>query len=70
MEMGSVVEADYRGRGKFFPGKISRVRLNGTYDIDYDDGEKELGIAKDMIRVKARYVGFGVASEGSYSCFC
>ena len=37
----SKVEADYRGRGKYYAGRITRVRLNGTCDIDYDDGEKE-----------------------------
>jgi hypothetical protein len=31
------VEANYKGKGKYYPGKISRARLNGTYDIAYDD---------------------------------
>ena len=47
---GDTVVADYRGRGKYYPGKISRVRLNGTYDVDYDDGEKELGVHAEFIR--------------------
>jgi hypothetical protein len=51
---GSVIEADYRGRGKFYAGKITRVRLNGTYDIDYNDGEKEQSVARNLIRVKSR----------------
>ena len=38
---GMKVEARYRGKEKYYPGKISRVRANGTYDINYDDGEKE-----------------------------
>ena len=48
--MGSKIEADYRGKGKYYPGKITRVRLNGTFDIDYDDGEKEIGISRSLIR--------------------
>jgi ribosomal protein L35AE/L33A len=52
LEVGTAVEADYRGRGKFYSGKISRVRLNGTYDVDYDDGEKEQGVSKELIRAK------------------
>ena len=40
-EKGDKVEADYKGRGKYFEGKISRVNLDGTYDITYDDGNKE-----------------------------
>ena len=49
--VGGRIEARYKGREKWYPGKISRVRLNGTFDIDYDDGEKELGVARDLIRV-------------------
>ena len=48
---GDKVEGNYRGRGKWYPGKISRVRLNGTYDVDYDDGEKETGVQKVDVRV-------------------
>ena len=49
---GDKVEADYRGRGKFYPGKISRDRGDDTYDIDYDDGERETRVAKRLIRSK------------------
>ena len=48
---GTKVEARFKGRSKYYPGKVSRVRLNGTYDIDYDDGEKEASVTKDLIRV-------------------
>jgi hypothetical protein len=44
------IEARYAGRGKYFPGKISRDREDGTYDIHYDDGEKEICVAEDLIR--------------------
>jgi hypothetical protein len=54
LDVGVAVEADYRGKGKYFAGKISRVRLNGTYDIDYDDGEKEMMVARSLIRIKQR----------------
>ncbi|OQS06443.1 hypothetical protein THRCLA_20376 [Thraustotheca clavata] len=49
---GDKVEAQYKGKSKFYPGVISRARLNGTYDIDYDDGEKETGVAAEMIKLK------------------
>merc|ERR1719197_1910875 len=49
---GDKVEADYRGRGKFYPGKISRDRGDDTYDIDYDDGERETRVSKRLIRSK------------------
>ncbi|GMI02110.1 hypothetical protein TrST_g14237, partial [Triparma strigata] len=46
---GDKVEARYRGGSKYYPGKISRDNRDGTYDIDYDDGEKERGVAKRLI---------------------
>jgi hypothetical protein len=49
LEVGTRVEADFKSKGKFFGGTISRVRLNGTYDVDYDDGEKEVGVARHLI---------------------
>ena len=51
---GDKIEADYRGRGKFYPGKISRDRGDDTYDIDYDDGERETRVSKRLIRKKDR----------------
>ncbi|OQR87451.1 hypothetical protein ACHHYP_08840, partial [Achlya hypogyna] len=49
---GDKIEAQYKGKSKFYPGVIARARLNGTYDIDYDDGEKETGVAIELIRAK------------------
>jgi len=46
---GTSVEAFYKGK-KWYPGKISRVRLNGTFDINYDDGEKEIGMTRANVR--------------------
>ena len=51
---GTIVEADFKGKGRYYPGKISRVRLNGTFDINYDDGEKELGVPRAAIKAKAK----------------
>lgn len=39
--VGDKVKARYKGGSKLFPGKISRVHTNGTYDIKYDDGDSE-----------------------------
>ena len=49
---GDKVEADYRGRGRYYPGKIDRTRGDDTYDIAYDDGERETRVAKRLIRKK------------------
>ncbi|POM77784.1 hypothetical protein PHPALM_4774 [Phytophthora palmivora] len=54
---GDKVEAQYKGKSRFYPGVISRCRLNGTYDIDYDDGEKETGVAAELIRLVGKKSG-------------
>ena len=56
LEEGAKVEANYRGRGKYYPGKIKRDRVYCTFDIDYDDGEFESRVAERDIRLK--YDGF------------
>ena len=61
---GDKIEADYRGRGKFYPGKISRDRGDDTYDIDYDDGERETRVAKRLIRSKEGSGGSSKLEEG------
>ena len=48
---GSKVEANYRGKGKYYPGRIKRDRGDGTFDVDYDDGEFETRVSEDMIRL-------------------
>src|SRR3546814_82131 len=67
LDIGTRVEAQYRGRSRWYPGVISRCRLNGTYDIDYDDGEKEDGVVRDLIRVVGvvRSKSPGHLSEGA-----
>jgi serine/threonine protein kinase len=49
-EEGDKVEANYKGKGKYYPGKISRAQLNGTYDIAYNDGEREMSKEASDIR--------------------
>ncbi|GMH80068.1 hypothetical protein TrLO_g3161, partial [Triparma laevis f. longispina] len=51
IDEGVKVEARYRGKAKYYSGKITRVRSNGTYDVAYDDGEKEFGVKREMIKV-------------------
>ena len=67
-EVGTLVEARYRGKSKYYPGKISRKRFNGSYDILYDDGEREMGVAKHLIRVREgvkSLISNNVATENS-----
>eukprot|EP01035_Chromulina_nebulosa_P020591 gene20591-26699_t len=54
------VEGNYRGRGKWYPGKITRDRGDGTYDISYDDGESEMRVTSDMIRPRDSELGSSI----------
>ena len=49
-EEGMKVEADYKGKGKYYKGKITRDNRDGSYDITYDDGDREYGKRADTIR--------------------
>merc|ERR1719230_2458315 len=51
LEAGTKIEARYRGKSRYYPGTIARAHLDGTYDIDYDDGEKEMGVERALINV-------------------
>ena len=40
--LGSQVEGNFRGMGRGYPGRIAKVNLDKSFNIDYDDdGEKE-----------------------------
>jgi hypothetical protein len=52
--VGSRVEANFKGRGKWLPGKIKSERGDGTYDIAYENGVTEIRIEKEMIRLRKR----------------
>ena len=49
IEEGSKVEANYGGRGKFYPGRVKRDHGDDTYDIDYNDGKQESRVAANLI---------------------
>ncbi|CBJ33221.1 calmodulin-like myosin-light chain [Ectocarpus siliculosus] len=51
LEEGMRVEAKYKGRSRYYPGRISRVHRDGSCDIDYDDGEKERLVDPSLVRV-------------------
>eukprot|EP00924_Labyrinthula_sp_SR-Ha-C_P013445 maker-scaffold_5-snap-gene-2.43-mRNA-1 protein AED:0.43 eAED:0.43 QI:0/0/0/0.6/0.75/0.6/5/0/1706 len=53
-EIGDIIEARFKAGSKFFPGKISRVRQNKTYDIQYNDGDVETRVEEKLIRVTAK----------------
>ena len=55
--VGEIVEARYKGRGtKYYRGVIKAVRPDGTYDIDYDDGDRDRRLSGDFIRTMSTVV--------------
>merc|ERR1711998_295731 len=49
-EEGDKIEARFGGRSRWFKGKIDKKNRDGTYDIRYEDGDKERRVKKDLIR--------------------
>ena len=67
LEEGMKVEARYRGKSRYYSGRIRRDNRDGTYDIDYDDGEKEMGVAEELIRVLAAGAERELSSSSRFS---
>ncbi|KAK7235703.1 ubiquitin protein ligase [Aureococcus anophagefferens] len=54
---GDRVEARFRGREKYAPGRIEATRFTGLhhlYDVTYDDGVRENRVGEDLIRATDR----------------
>jgi hypothetical protein len=48
---GSRIEALFQGEGEdWWPGVVLQVNDDRTYDIEYDDGDTELGVEPEDIR--------------------
>lgn len=50
LKVGDKIEANYQGKSKWYPGKISNINGNNTYNIDYDDGDNEENVLLKNIR--------------------
>jgi hypothetical protein len=48
---GAKVEANYRDKGRWYPGRVGAVNADGSCEIEYDDGEKESHVAPSLVRV-------------------
>ncbi len=49
-EPGDEIEGNFKGRGRWYRGKIDIVNKDGTYDVRYDDGDSERGVRAYNIR--------------------
>jgi hypothetical protein len=52
LKEGAEVEARYGGESEWFPGTIKAVNADGSYDIDYADGDKETKVIAEFVRAK------------------
>ena len=48
--MGDLVEATYKGGQRYYSGKIVAVHSDGTYSINYDDGDKDNHVNRREIK--------------------
>lgn len=51
LSRGDRVEARFHKGAKFYPGKIAKVNIDGTVDIEYDDGDFEENMSKQHVRM-------------------
>ena len=49
--VGAKVEGNWEGEGYWYRGVIAVVNPDGTYDIQYDDGEAEEHVKIDLLRL-------------------
>lgn len=63
LHMGAGVIANNHGQGTWFSGHIAKVRVNGTFDVDYDDGEKEFGMSSNAVVLLSPYLSLSILPE-------
>jgi hypothetical protein len=49
-EKGDLITANWLSRGRWFPGKIATVNADSTFNIKFDDGDKESSVPAARIR--------------------
>ena len=50
---GDKIECNYQSLGNYFSGRVSAVRNNFNYDVNYDDGEVEHNVSIENIRMRS-----------------
>ena len=61
---GMKVEARYRGKSRYYSGRLARDRGGGKWDIDYDDGDKERTVKEERAILVRRIERIAVVSIG------
>ena len=50
--VGSRIEAQFGGGDDWFAGRVRKVNRNGSFDIDYDDGDEERNVLAGCMRIE------------------
>jgi hypothetical protein len=50
LEAGDRAETRFRGKSKWFKGRILKSHGDGTFDVRYDDGDRETNVNADLIQ--------------------
>jgi hypothetical protein len=53
-KVGQRMRGNFQGQGEWFDGMIARVNSDGTYAVDYMDGDKESAVPRDWILLITR----------------
>lgn len=61
--VGTKVEARWKG-GSWYKGTVSAIAADGTYSINYDDGDKESGVKESNIKLQAAAAPAPAAAAG------
>ncbi|CAM9455588.1 unnamed protein product, partial [Laminaria digitata] len=48
--LGQKVEGRFRGKGRWYKGRVIGVNPGGTYDLRYEDGDEDLGLDASAIK--------------------
>ena len=58
--MGDNVDANFHGKGAWYGGHITSINEDGDFDLQFADGDVELGVPRDRIRSQNFTVGDAV----------
>jgi hypothetical protein len=65
---GMTIAARFRAGDAFYPGIIRRANSDGTFDIDYHDGDKESGVSRGLIQALGKSMLSYSAYEATLDC--
>jgi hypothetical protein len=63
---GVRVEGNYRGLGLWYGGKVIKVNDNDTFDIQFDDGDRETSVGRSNIREPKQQQSTSTSSSGTF----